>query len=73
MNAAVDFKQHVLDALEGESGRIKEEVIAEAKQNFEKKIREAVGNIAFSLAEMYSMEILGGNLVITVRIDKEKK
>jgi len=48
---------------------LKERVITDAVNQFEKDLRAKMGTVALNLANYYSVERMGGNLVITVRLE----
>ena len=48
---------------------LREWAIANAVKKFEEDLRAKVGTVAINLANYYSVERMGGNLVITVRLE----
>lgn len=65
------MEQAILDTLEKQSEQIKERAIRIAVATFEKELRVAVGNIAISIADYYSISRNDNELVIRVQIEKE--
>lgn len=59
-------------ALAHEIQKITETVISDAHATFEKEIRAKLGIAAINLANYYTVERIGGNLVITVRLEGAK-
>lgn len=45
-------------------------VITEASKKFEDELRTLIGSVALNLSTYYSVERIGGNMVITVKIEK---
>ena len=64
------FLQAVNDALAKQVEGAKEQVIKQAVQEFEEKVRTAVGNVAIRVAEYYTVQMLGSQLIITVKLEK---
>lgn len=60
----------VLEALQTAATRIMEEEIERAKANFERRVREAVGGVAFRLYREVSVRTRGDELVVTCRLEK---
>jgi len=50
---------------------LKERIVKEAVAGFEKELREIVGRVTLDLSSYYSVERLGGDLRITVHIQKD--
>jgi hypothetical protein len=57
--------------LESVVGRIREELVEAATAEFRSRIREAIGVRAISVADFYTVERIGGELLIRVRIEPE--
>jgi len=52
--------------------QIREQIVADAKQKFENELRAALGNVAINLASYYSVERIGGDLRITVKLEDKR-
>lgn len=78
MKAAEEWAQASLDmkimnevhaVLQKRVEEIRERIVTEAVQKFEKEVRAAVGPVAMNLASYYSLEYTpGGHMVLTVKI-----
>jgi hypothetical protein len=60
------------DALEEKFKGVTEKVVADAKAQFEKELRAALGAAVLNLAHYYTVERMGENLVITVKMEGAK-
>lgn len=58
-------------AIQEQVDKAKEEIIQTVMKDFEKKIRETVGKVAITLANYYSVQTLGNELIIRVQIKQE--
>jgi hypothetical protein len=72
--AEMTFDQMIIKTLENSlTKRIEEiraEVVKDAVEEFTRQVREADGNSAINLANFYSVERMGANLLIRVQIEK---
>lgn len=50
----------------------KQKAIEEAVKEFERNLRDTIATVAVKVANYYSIERLGPNLLITVKIDDKK-
>jgi hypothetical protein len=60
------------EALDKKLKELKEQIIRDAITTFDNELRAAVGTAAIKISEYYSMERLGPNLVITVRLEDKR-
>ena len=66
------FLREIRQALDEHIQELRAKVIADAMQKFEREVRASVGTFAINLAEYYSVERVGGNLQIIVKIEGQK-
>jgi hypothetical protein len=66
------FLREIHKALDEHISELREKVIANAMQEFERGVREQVGKFAINLAKYYSVERMGDNLQIVVTIAAQK-
>ena len=59
------------EAIKTKSEQIKTQIVEEAVEQFETEVRKAVGQVSLNLFNLYSIERLGQELVIKVRIDHD--
>ena len=64
--------REMLSALNKEMTKLTEKIIADATADFEKQVRASIGTVAINLANYYTVERQGGNMVITVRLEGAK-
>lgn len=73
---AENFEQRLMRELlshfEKEIKGLTEKIITDATQQFQNEVRMAVGKVVINLANYYTVERIGGNLVITVRLEGAK-
>jgi len=68
-----DIKLAIGRALETYIAEKREEVIKAAIVDFEHQVRESVGRVSLAILDAYSVERLGTDLVIRVKITSETK
>lgn len=66
------LEQHFKQAIQIKADELREAAIKEATAQFEKDLRQAVGHAAISLTNFYSVQHLGPDLHLTVRIGDSK-
>jgi len=67
------LEETICKAIESQVDAEKEQIIKTAVAEFEKRIRTIVGQMTIELAQYYSIERLGSDLVIRVRIETGKE
>ncbi len=60
-------------ALKSETEKIANEVLEEAKALFERRYRERIASVSASVANFYSIERLGAEILVRVKIDETRK
>jgi len=73
MGGLANAESAIMAAIKSEIDRQREKVIEEAVAEFEEKVRKAVGQVVLQLSDYYSVERLGAELVIHVKIEGETK
>ena len=71
--ATQSLEHAIYTALEDETHKIKETAIKEAVSQFEDALRKSIGLVAIRLLDYYSVERIGSELVIHVKLEKEKQ
>jgi hypothetical protein len=66
---AYKMQRDVQEVIRKHIEEAKEEVVKLAVKEFETRIRQIVGATAINIAEYYSVQMAGPNLVITVKLD----
>ena len=69
-SGATALESRIAVAVEGIAAGLREAAIKKAVEDFETALRKQVGVTAISLLEYYSVEHVGPELVIRVRIEK---
>jgi hypothetical protein len=70
MDARIVREIHI--ALQKRVDEIKAKIVADAVKEFDAQVREAVGMVAIDLATYYSVEMTRGELLVRVRLEKQK-
>ena len=66
------IRNRVAEGLATAVEEIRQDVIKTAVKDFETRIRERVGKTAINLASFYSVQRMGQEIIINVRIPQEK-
>lgn len=66
-----DVKDLIREALAKHINDLTEEEIKDAVSSYEKKLRAAVGRVALSVLDHYSIERWGNDIRITVQVNKQ--
>lgn len=73
----ISFEDSIKNVLHGQVfaavEREREEVVKQATAEFDKRIRKIVGTVAVELSNYYSVQRLGSDLLITVKLTKDSK
>jgi len=67
---SISIERDILKALENTITEARQRVVKQAVEQFEKEIRVAVGQVAVSLANYYTVERIGAQLLIRVQMEK---
>ncbi len=71
-NIETTMLEHIKNAVQLRADEIRESIIKEATAQFEKELRQAVGQTAINIANYYSVFRAGSDLHISVRIGEEE-
>lgn len=63
----------ILHEVNEEIEKAKEEVAANASEEFKKRVRKIVSDVALDISNYYSIERSGQDILIRVKFDQEKK
>jgi hypothetical protein len=64
--------REIQKGLQAEFDKVLENIVADAKQQFEKELRAALGSVVCKLSSYYSVERVGGNLMIMVKLEDKR-
>lgn len=67
------LEKAVIDALNKQINTAKEKVVADAVVEFEKTVRQAVGEVAINLANYFSIEYGRDEIIVHVQIEPGEK
>lgn len=70
-NPTDQLLQSIHDAIQKHIDSAKEQVIKDAVAEFEKSVRESVGKVSISLAEYFSIQRVGQDIIIHATIKKQ--
>jgi hypothetical protein len=76
-NTVNDFQKSIargiLHEVNEQIEKAKEEVVAKAAEDFRKRVKQIVGEVALSINDYYSIERAGPDILIRVKFEKETK
>jgi hypothetical protein len=72
-NFKTEVELAVSQAIQRQITIIKNDIIEKAKTEFTEEIQKLVGDVALSVVKMYSIEHIGGELLIHVKIMDNQK
>lgn len=65
------IKKQIADEIVDRVAACREEVVKSAVAEFDRQVRQEIGHASVAIANYFSVERVGPNLVITIRIEKE--
>ena len=70
----MNIELRIHNAIEQRAGEIREEIIEAAVADFRYKITNLILNVAIDVSKYYSIQTMGGEVIVTVRMqDLESK
>lgn len=69
LTLAQQLEQAVQKEVKERVDKLREELVKKYTDEFERKVRELIGRVSLSLASHYSIEHVGGEVLIRVKID----
>jgi hypothetical protein len=67
-----ELKQHITAAIQRQLDKDAENAVEEAVENFRAHARETIGRAVLDILDCYSVERMGQDLVIRVRMENEE-
>jgi len=76
-SATNDFQKSITRAIlhevKEQIEKAKEESVSQATEQFQKRVKEIIGNVAMDISSYYSIERIGQDILIRVKFEKEQK
>jgi hypothetical protein len=65
------LEESLKQAIQERVNEARERIVQVAVETFEKEVRQLIGSVAVNLSQFYSIQRLGPDLVIHVKMDKQ--
>jgi uncharacterized protein YdhG (YjbR/CyaY superfamily) len=76
-SATNDFQKSITRAIlhevKEQIEKAKEESVSQSAEQFQKRVKEIIGNVAMDISSYYSIERIGQDILIRVKFEKEQK
>lgn len=72
LHAVSNIELAIAHGIKKQLDEVRDRIIAEAQAKFQEAVRTIVGNVAINLADYYSLQRFGSELVIRVNLEPPK-
>jgi hypothetical protein len=77
VEATNDFQKSITRAIlhevKEQIEKAKEEAVVQAAEQFQKRVKEIIGNVAMDISNYYSIERIGQDILIRVKFEQAKQ